>query len=452
MRPATLARLLALALACLACACGSDDKDDRTDASFVPDSPNTVPGMPIGTGPGDATTPTPAGDDDAGALDDAGNAGAPDAGPAADACERLEAVNGDCRRYRATIAAAVIHSCAIGTDEKAYCWGANTSGQLGDGSMVERQAPSAVNTIDKVKVIASRDNHVCAVLADGAAYCWGGNASGQLGDGTTADRAEPKHVLGGDDFTQIATGALHTCGVRTDGRVSCWGANPEGRLGDGTLDERHAATGFVKDLDTAAQVSAGLAHSCAVRRMGGVVCWGSNASGQLGDGTMADRSEPVDVVGIDDAVQVAVGATHSCAVRASGKVSCWGANDMGQLGDGSMAQHTSPVDLATPTDAVLVSIGVNHSCAVRKGGKVVCWGLNDNGEIGDTTVMPAPEPVQVQLDAGGALEASDVSAGLDHTCSAGDDGISCWGVGLNGRRGDGTVLEVHGAVGIGPIP
>src|SRR5262249_24436516 len=136
-----------------------------------------------------------------------------------------------------------------------------------------------------------------------------------------------------------------------------------------------------------ADIAAGGGHTCARRSSGQVVCWGSNAFGQLGDGGTTSPLARVPVVGLDDAAEISAGGSHTCASRATGELVCWGAGLSGQLGDGTNTDSPSPV--AVRVDSVLVvpppviGGGIYHSCVIRDGGQVFCWGANMNGQLGD---------------------------------------------------------------------
>jgi alpha-tubulin suppressor-like RCC1 family protein len=139
-------------------------------------------------------------------------------------------------------------------------------------------------------------------------------------------------------------------------------------------------------LTNAIALSLNGSHSCAVRASGQVVCWGLNVFGQLGDGTISDRTTPVNVSGLTDAVDVAAGFEHSCARRASGQVVCWGRNDSGQSGDGTTMGRRTPVNVVGLTDGLRITAGDVHSCALRgtgPTGRVVCWGDRFLGQLGD---------------------------------------------------------------------
>src|SRR5438034_7907122 len=126
--------------------------------------------------------------------------------------------------------------------------------------------------------------HTCGLAAAGALYCWGANSFGKLGDGTMSDRSSPVRVMGGVNFAAVSAGGHHTCAVTGAGTAYCWGFNNEGQLGDGTTSNRSSPVPVAGALKFAA-VSAGAYHTCAVTAAGAADCWGWNSSGQLGDGT-----------------------------------------------------------------------------------------------------------------------------------------------------------------------
>ena len=188
------------------------------------------------------------------------------------------------------------HTCGITTDFLAYCWGSNADGQLGDASTTTRNAPTLVQNAGThlFRSISTGRFHTCAVRADNAAYCWGGNTSQQLGDGNTdqSDRTSPSLVTAA--MSAVAGGWLHTCGIG-GGTAQCWGANDAGQLGDGGATTRNAP-GAVSGSLNITQVAAGQDFSCGVTADSRIYCWGLNEFGQLGDGTTIQRLAPVRVL------------------------------------------------------------------------------------------------------------------------------------------------------------
>lgn len=304
-----------------------------------------------------------------------------------------------------SISAAWSHSCAARANGNVACWGGNVAGQVGDGSIgVNRLAPVTVVGLADATAVSAGDGLTCALRRTGQATCWGHNGSGELGDGTTANRVTPGPVNGLTDAIAVSAGGGRyagggqaggfACALRLGGQVLCWGSNYTGQLGDGTLNDR-PSPGVVQGVSDATAISVGYAHSCAVRQDGSVACWGSNYNGQLGDSTKTDRLTPVRVQGLDDATAISVYSTHSCAVRRTGQVVCWGGNHSGHLGDGTTTDHATPSTVLGITDATSVVTGLAYSCSLRRSGQVDCWGSNQHGELGNGTNMDSLVPVSV---------------------------------------------------------
>jgi alpha-tubulin suppressor-like RCC1 family protein len=181
----------------------------------------------------------------------------------------------------------------------------------------------------------------------------------------------------------IATGLFHTCALTVDGRVKCWGWNRYGEVGDGTVTQRTSPVDVIGLASDVSAISTGDYFTCALTKAG-VKCWGYNTWGQLGDGTRTKRPTPVDVSGLTSGVSaLATGEGHACALINSGAVKCWGLNSSGQLGDAT--RETSP----TPTKVrlghvVVTAIGAGsyHTCALTNSGGVKCWGSNNTGQLG----------------------------------------------------------------------
>ena len=240
------------------------------------------------------------------------------------------------------------HTCGLTEAGAVKCWGKNSDGQLGDGGTTDRRSPVNVSGLTSgATSLAAGSSHTCAVTTVGGVRCWGYNSDGQLGDGGTTDRRAPVDVAGlTSGVAAVSAGGSHTCALTTAGGVRCWGSNGNGALGDGTTTDRTTPVDVVGLTSGVTAVSAGSGYTCALAKAGGLKCWGRNHEGQLGDGTLTSRTTPVDVVGLTSGVAaVSAGGRHACALTTAGGLKCWGFNSAGQLGDGTTASRTAPVDV-----------------------------------------------------------------------------------------------------------
>ena len=295
----------------------------------------------------------------------------------------------------AAIATGRVHSCALTASGGVACWGYNYYGQLGDGTTTNRTTPTLVSGLSSgVAAIAAGWYSTCALLTEGGAVCWGWNAGGHLGDGTTTNRWTPTPVSGlSSGVATIAVGAQHTCVLTISGGALCWGSNG-GKLGDGTTAGRLTPTPVVGLASGVVAIAPGQYHTCAVTTGGLARCWGDNYYGQLGDGTTTTRLTPTAVIGLSSGA-AAIAADHyrSCALTAEGGVLCWGNNSWGQLGDGTTTTRSTPTAVSgLASGATAVSVGEFHTCAVTMGGGAKCWGKNWYGQLGDGTTADRTTP------------------------------------------------------------
>jgi alpha-tubulin suppressor-like RCC1 family protein len=295
-----------------------------------------------------------------------------------------------------SIAVGSYHSLALKADGTVWAWGYNNLGQLGIGTFdpAAHPIPTKIQGLINVTALAAGRYFSMALKSDGTVWTWGNNEAGQLGDGTKTDRSTPVQTLNMTDVTAIAAGVRHSLALRADGTVWTCGLNNYGQLGIGTLDYGSHPI-FVKTLNLIdiISISSGVAHSYAIKSddtiwfWGGVTSadgseirsprqyslsevayivggewytlilkddstvwgFGSNSSGQLGDGTTTDRITPVQTLNLSDVVSISA-STHSLALKSDGSAWSWGGNLVGQLGDGTTTNRLIPVRVHGPNN------------------------------------------------------------------------------------------------------
>lgn len=339
------------------------------------------------------------------------------------------------------------HSCAIGTDGFAYCWGSNRFLQLGTQSTptsTESRIPLGVSGDHGFTTLAAGSAHTCGLSTGGEVWCWGSNSSGQLGDGTLTSRAVPVRVATSVSFTSLVAGDVHTCGLSTDGRVYCWGDNFFGQVGveaTRVMAPIPLLVRAVPELPLAA-LAAGGGFSCALDAFRNVHCWGSNRVRELGQDvpmtcglgqTASHRREVIDLaypypptpcvdvplpVPLSQTLRsITSGTFGSCGVAdAGGELWCWG--------------YLMPAPEAVPGARVRESwIVGDNVCGLTDSGTVPCWSLLATSRFASTKPFGDVVPLRNLTGAG------------SHHCglTLGTPGVVyCWGTNGAGELGDGT--------------
>jgi alpha-tubulin suppressor-like RCC1 family protein len=281
-------------------------------------------------------------------------------------------------------------TCVLTAGGDVLCWGGGWTGRL-----------EAAQAGGAYRAVAAGDFHTCVVTSAGGAQCWGGNALAGMDSGMGGDAAAPADVAGlTEGIEGISAGVEFFCAIQK-GATKCWGSNDIGQLGDGSFVSSQVPRDVVGLNSGIKFIDADVFHACALTAGGDVWCWGENLSGELGDGTNQSSPLPVKVAGLEADIQaIAVGGSHTCALTKAGGVMCWGGNAGGQLGDGTTADRTSPVEVAgLSSGAVAIAAGSSHTCAMLADGSVKCWGTNAQGQLGNGANTDSSTPVSVVFPA-----------------------------------------------------
>jgi len=382
------------------------------------------------------------------------------------------------------------HACAVmrdgtsATHTHVECWGNNDYGQLGRstnfGTQNPNPTPTAVPGVTGVTQVAAGWYDTCALKTDTTVVCWGDNSDLQLGAPTSGtesivpvvvpDPVSPSLPLSG--VIAIVPGPSHTCAVKNDNTAVCWGSNWHGQLGisagNGFPSQHQPPT--VVPLSGVTSVALGTDHTCALLTDNTVMCWGSNANGQLGNaanaGTTTTTIQPLSVLDanstpIGPISSISSGAEFTCAAMTdtSHTVQCWGNNATGQLGvtpfTTGPAWTNIPVSVMAEAGDFLggvqeisansAAVGEGQVCARVTGGTLACWGANDAGQLAQdatVTILPAARPLSTptgvtQLSMGGSFACTTLLT----------LGISCWGLNDFGQLG-----RIGGAGSMTPNP
>ncbi len=347
--------------------------------------------------------------------------------------DALAAVSLGAGRSVRAVSAGNLHTCAVLDNASVKCFGEGDNGRLGYGATTDigRTTASMGDGLPAVdlgmgrtaKLLATGAAHTCVVLDNDAVKCWGLNDDGQLGLGDTNARGDGAGEMGdalpavslglsaGVRVVAIAAGDAHSCVLLSSGAVQCWGAGGNGRLGSGNENSRGDEAGemgaSLPNVDlgagrTAKAISVGAAHTCVIRDLNDVVCWGDGSFGRLGtsggddvgilSSQMGAGLTAVPLGAGRTAVAVSAGATHTCAVLNNNTVKCWGGGANGRLGTGNqndrgdqpdeLGDNLAAINLAASRTARAVVAGVAHTCVVLDTWALKCFGLGSSGRLG----------------------------------------------------------------------
>ena len=352
-------------------------------------------------------------------------------------------------KYR-SITAGTEHACDIASGGIVWCWGRNgTQLRVGMTDGADRSfssTPVRLNTDVRFKQISTFGTTTCGISREGRAYCWGYNGWGNLGNGTSgAPSATPVAVAGGMTFKSVSLGAQHNCAVTTDDKVYCWGFNQSSEFGN-----NNAASSNVPVLAAGgmsfASISGGNDVTCGVTAAGQGYCWGHNGSGALGDGlrpTMGNTytRTPSAIVGGLTFRSVLASQGYTCGVTTAGQGYCWGSGG-NRFGSGFSAETSTPRPIPGFSWKQF-SPGSRHACGITTDDDLYCWGSNGFGQLGNPIgTNGSTTPVR----AAGSLKVAEVSAAnistgsAAYTCTISQDRLTTYCFGKNdfGQLGNGA--------------
>lgn len=295
-----------------------------------------------------------------------------------------------------------------------YAWGGNFDGQAGGASQSPSTLPAAVPLPGNQPAVAVAAGCIdsLALASDGRVYAWGANESGELGDGATTVAASPVAVSlpAGASVKAIAAGCSFGMALTTTGTVYTWGDNSQGQLGHGG-GPAVAVPQPVPGLPPLDAIAAGCYHALGMAADGTVYAWGDNASGQLGTGTTTSSLTPVQVKLPSSvrAVAIAAGGEQSFLLTSAGVAYGWGNNTTGQLGTGGFFDVLTPTAVHLPAGSSVSSIathGVSTLVLTDPAAPTYAVGGNLFGQLGDASTLTTSVPQPVRGIAAGLASGS----------------------------------------------
>ena len=346
------------------------------------------------------------------------------------------------------VSAGAAHSLAIRLDGTLWSWGSNNNGLTGLGIDFDydtgygfQTTPAQVGTATDWMQVSAGYRHSLAIKSDGTLWSWGWNTYGATGLGTAVGtQLTPAQVGTATTWTAVSAGSTHSLAIRSDGTLWAWGFNGNGRTGLGTTTGDQTTPAQVGTATNWTAVSAGGAHSHAVRSDGTLWAWGENANGMTGLGTTTGfQTTPTQVGTATNWATVSAAGNsnfhedgYSLAIRSDGTLWSWGHNDHGRTGLGTTTgNQLTPAQVGTATNWAAVSAGWIHSLAIKSDGTLWAWGGYSATGLGtDTGIQTTPAQV------GTATDWTQVAAGQAHSLAIRSDGsLWGWGHNYNGQLG-----------------
>jgi alpha-tubulin suppressor-like RCC1 family protein len=335
---------------------------------------------------------------------------------------------------------------ALDHEGKAYAWGMNTFGQLGDGTTTAKCVPAPVSTDLRFVSVSAKKTSSIAVTCDGQAYSWGSN-SGLLGHGTATNTCVPVAVVCGIRWKHVAIHngpALgHTLGIDENNDGWAWGDNECGALGNGSITGSCTPVRICgglkwKQFSAGSNGGSGGPHSIGITVDGDAYTWGDGTFfGALGNGNVAENfCCPIPVCGGLKWKQVVASCGWVIGITCEGDAYGWGVNPSGVLGNGNSTRTCCPVAACGGLKFKCIDSGFNHVLAITEDNDLYAWGSGSCGRLGNGAIDASNVPVAVC----GGLKFKHIAAGLCSSYAVDMDGkLYSWGSPGCGALGEGTI-------------
>jgi alpha-tubulin suppressor-like RCC1 family protein len=349
------------------------------------------------------------------------------------------------------ISGTVTHTLAIKNDGTLWAWGLNDSGQLGDGTLIDKDAPIQIGLDNNWKEISTGQSHSLAIKNNGTLWAWGDNFQGELGNNSNTNSSVPIQITTNTNWKSISAGSFYSTALKNDGTLWSWGSNEVGQLGLGNLSDKLIPTqvgvsafwksisagsshtialktdntiwGFGKNTLgslglgnnnnfylTPTQIGInndwkkisvskdywGYPFSVGIKNDGTMWSTGNNPNGQIGNGSNSNNVYTFSQIGTqNDWADIEAGASHSVALKNSGNIYSWGSNSVGQIGDGTNSDKFSPTLISTIQSIQKISCGLNNSFIINSSGSYYAFGSNVYGNLGNGSTTNSNTPITI---------------------------------------------------------
>jgi len=341
------------------------------------------------------------------------------------------------------IACGAYEGLSINYTGQLYYWG-------GGNPTITPKIPTLINSDTDWVAVYGGTQYRIAKKSNGTLWAWGFNGSGQLGLGTTSatgDTIIPEQIGTSTDWNTVSAGGAQTIALKNDGTLWSWGSNQYGQLGDGTSSNYNASPTQVGIENNWHAISAGSSHTLAIKNDGTLWAWGRNNYGQLGDGTLVNKSVPTQIGTDTNWKSISASYTNSLALKSDGTLWAWGYNNAGQVGNGTnnFTPVTSPSQVGTDTDWQKISSGRYSSYGLKQNGTIYHFGTNTAGQNGNGSIaiQNFDTPIQIGVENDWTI----ICAGSDFVLAKKTNGnLYSWGYNYAGQLGIGNTIDQYSPV------